>query len=338
MVKVQYYDKEFISRKSCVDYFELSYSAVVKPTYKKLTFKESLDAQLIAKLFNMNIRIVFLNKLYLNETYIRTIENYVNNLEKPTIEQTKRAILRTDFNTYGIGFYYDDVFYTSVREYCEKFNVSYLRVMKYRSRHHCSPKNAIDALKRIDNEKDKLIICEQFNITPFTYNKLVKDYGNKFFYYMDVLIEENLQDRFKTIKLSTFIKLAILKDIGNSYKEIGELLKFIVDNNLQDKNVYKMNLYSYGGFTCTSLKSLCEKWELSYNTVRQLMRTENMDYKEAISHIFKKKNRYSYKGKRFIGFTQLCREFNVSYEAAMKLHQRCGISKMEAFKKLIEKK
>jgi len=334
MVRINYYGKIFSSKKLCTNYFNLSYSAVMKQEYKGLTFNESLDVQLISRLFDINVRKILLNKLYHKKEYLNTVQEYVKNLEKPIIEPKKK--LRKRLNTYGIGFLYNGVFYSSVREYCEKYNISYNRLMKYKSRHHCNPQDAIIALQRIDKEHDELLIQEQFYISSVTYKNLIRKYKSKFTYYVNALVKENLQDKFKNVRLATFIKLAILKNIGNTREELENILKFIIKNNLQDKNIYNMTLYNYDKYTCTSLRTLCEKLNISYNTIRQLMRTEGMSYKGAIEYLLKKKKEYSYNGKGFISFTKLCKEFNVPYETAMKMHFRYKITKMEAFYRLIK--
>ena len=327
IMTITYCGKDFPSRKACIKYLDLTYSKFLYLSYKnELSLEDSITALLIEKLHNVNLKEIINNKLFIDESYKKEISDYVNSLDIPIIEKKAYRL--------NIPFYYDGIFYSSVREYCKKNNVKYMRLMQYKLRHNCSIETAIERLAKIDKEKDYKSILDKFHITEYSYKKLENKYGDKFYYYLNMLIKNNMQDNFKIISLNLFIDLAIKKNIKE--KDIPALFEFIKQNKLKRKVLYRENLYSYNGVYDTSLHVLCDKVGVCFSTVRK--RLDTMSYQDAIKYAMKNTRMYKYNNKTYRGFSNLCKDYNVPLDKAMKISSLKNISKMDAFLMLVDKK
>lgn len=327
MVAINYYGKTFPSIKECAKYFDINYGKLLYLSRKKqLSFNKSITALLMERINKTSLDEIINKNLLTNKTYLKKIANYIDSLEPPKIKRT--------YSRMNIPFYYDGILYSSVREYCQKNDIKYMRFMQYKRRHNCSIESTIANMQKLDKEKDCKAIMEKFHITEYSYKKLESKYGDKFYYYLKMLIRNNWQDKFKVISLSLFIDLAIKKNIQE--EDIPNLFEFIKENKLKRKVLYRENLYSYNGVYDTSLHALCDKLGVCFSTVRKRMAT--MSYQDAIKYAMEKTRKYTYNGKTYHGFSNLCKDYNIELETITKLSLNKNISKMDAFLKMVGEK
>lgn len=326
MAAITYCGKDFPSKKVCINYLDLDYNKFIYLSYKhKITTEDLITASLIEKLYKIPLNKILNEKLFTNNSFLKEVKKYVESLTKP-IPNKKYHL--------NIPFYYDNVFYGSALEYCKKNNVKYMRLMQYKIRHNCSIEAAINGLKKLDKGKDYKSILEMFHITEYSYKKLENKYGDKLHYYLNILIKHNMQDEFKIISLNLFIDIAVKKNTKE--EDIPALFKFIKENKLKRKVLYRKNLYSYNGIYDTSLHVLCDKLGVCFSTVRKRLAT--MDYKDAIKYAMENTRMYTYNGKTYRGFSNLCKDYNISLETVMKISSKENISKMDAFLKMVGEK
>jgi hypothetical protein len=271
MKQIIYHNKVFPSQASCIRFLGFTTSKInCLAQNNNLTIIEALDASFIEKIFCLNIRTIISCSLYKNEKFLSEINKYVKTLKSEDLP--KKRIIKKMKTTPSLQynckpFTYEGIHYRSALEYCKKHHIKYIRLMKYINRKGCTTQDAIDALKKIDERKKLLTKGKEFNINVSNFSLLEKKYGEKFYYYFNTLVKENLQDKFTNLSLKTFLKFAISINLKNTRYEIENFIDFLIKNDLNKNTILNTELYKYNGIIAPSIRNLCEKLNIPYVSV-----------------------------------------------------------------------
>ena len=339
MKQIIYHDKVFPSQTSCIQFLGFTISKInCLAQNNNLTIIEALDVAFIKKFFHLNIQTIISCSLYKNEKFLIEIDKYVKTLKWENLP--KKRIIKKMKTTPSLQhnskpFTYKGIYYHSALEYCKKHHIKYIRLMKYINRKGCTTQNAIDALKKIDERKKLLAKGKKFNINTSNFSVLEKKYGEKFYYYLNALVKENLQDKFTNLSLKTFLRFAISINLKNTRYEMENFIDFIIKNDLNKNTNTSTELYKYNGIIASSIRNLCEKLNIPYVSVMRQIEKQK-DYKEAITYVINNSRIYEYKGKTYHGFSNLCKDYNIPLTRVLYLSTKKKISKMDAFLQLMK--